>query len=259
MKVPCPKCKTFALPGTNCDKCGTQIPGIKKRLPPTEQTPLPPKQSNKKLFSCPDCGSIISRSAPVCPVCGTKIQNIATKAAHSVLQVGCGLIVLAIFIPIIFGMFSSFFGGKQQKPKETPVQRIEQDKTQKRPSLTEAEKEQQKIEREKKRAEEYELCKTSLQCWGDKHSLSATFASQKIIERHAKFQFKWTDGWLGSKMTHFRWENIEQSTITYFGDQIQFQNTFGAWQYMTYQCDYDPINEKVLDVRVHAGRLPISE
>ena len=60
---------------------------------------------------------------------------------------------------------------------------------------------------------------------------------------------------MGSKMIKFRWKNKEQLTLTYFGDQIQFQNGFGAWQNMIYQCDYDPVNKKLLNVKVYPGRL----
>lgn len=131
MKELCPKCKTYALPGTNCDKCGTPIPGIKKLESLANRTQPPPKEPNKKLFSCHDCGAIISRSANACPVCGTKIKNIVTKAAHSILQVGCGLIALAILTPIVYGVFISIFGGKPQKQEETQSQKIEQIETQK--------------------------------------------------------------------------------------------------------------------------------
>lgn len=107
----------------------------------------------------------------------------------------------------------------------------------------------------KKRAEEYEKCKKDLQCWGDKHALKAIYACEDLIEKRAKVSFKWTDGILGSKITHFRWKDKNNLTLTYFGDKIQFQNGFGAWQDMTYQCDYDPVNEKLLSVGVKPGRF----
>lgn len=52
-------------------------------------------------------------------------------------------------------------------------------------------------------------------------------------------------------------EKKSQGIITYFGDRIQFQNGFGAWQYQTYQCDYDPLSDKILDVRIYPGRLQV--
>lgn len=110
-------------------------------------------------------------------------------------------------------------------------------------------------ESKKKREEEYEKCKLDIQCWGDKHSFRAISVCKDLIERNAKYSFKWTDGVLEPKLSRFRWKNKEQLTLTYFGDKVQFQNGFGAWQNMIYQCDYDPINEKVLSVKVEPGRF----
>ena len=38
------------------------------------------------------------------------------------------------------------------------------------------------------------------------------------------------------------------------GDQVQFQNGFGAWQRMCYNCTYDPLNERVKSVDVSERR-----
>jgi hypothetical protein len=38
--------------------------------------------------------------------------------------------------------------------------------------------------------------------------------------------------------------------------QARQASHFGAWQIMTYRCDYDPAKGAVLDVRVSEGRLP---
>ena len=40
-----------------------------------------------------------------------------------------------------------------------------------------------------------------------------------------------------------RWEGLgprEQGIVSYFGDDVKFQNMFGAWQRMSYWCSYDP-------------------
>jgi hypothetical protein len=37
---------------------------------------------------------------------------------------------------------------------------------------------------------------------------------------------------------------------------IKFQNGFGAWQFQTYFCDFDPDTSKVVGVDVRPGRLP---
>ena len=93
-------------------------------------------------------------------------------------------------------------------------------------------------------------CRQSLQCWGDRHSLRATFACEPLIESMARFDHEWTDGFLGAKFDRFRWLDREQGYVSYLGDQIKFQNGFGAWQNATYRCDYDPVSEAVLDTEV---------
>ena len=93
-------------------------------------------------------------------------------------------------------------------------------------------------------------CRFDLQCWGDEHSFRATVTCQPIVEGVARYAYEWTDGWLGAKFGRFRWLDREQAHVTYLGDSIRFQNAFGAWQNASYECDYDPDAERVLDVRV---------
>jgi len=98
-------------------------------------------------------------------------------------------------------------------------------------------------------------CEMDLSCWAEKHLVAASVKAPQLIERFAKYDFKWTDGILTPKFSHFRWKNMEKGIITYIGDQIQFQNGFGAWQNCVYECDYDPRTESILDIRINAGRL----
>ena len=83
-------------------------------------------------------------------------------------------------------------------------------------------------------------CRRDLQCWGDRHQLSATAVCEPLIERMAKYTYEWTDGWLGSKFDRFMWKDRKAGTLAYQGDKIRFQNAFGAWQNMTYWCTYNP-------------------
>jgi len=122
-------------------------------------------------------------------------------------------------------------------------------------------KQDEQAERERIAAAEAERkkdadCKTDLQCWGDKHSIKASFACRPYVERLAKYQFEWTDGWLDTKFSHFRWKNKAKGQVTYVGDKIKFQNGFGAWQFATYTCDYDPVADVVLNVDAAPGRMP---
>ncbi len=83
-------------------------------------------------------------------------------------------------------------------------------------------------------------CRNDLQCWGDKYSFSASSVCAPLIESMAQYTHEWTDGWLGAKFDRFMWKDRKGGTVAYFGNKIKFQNGFGAWQNMSYQCDYNP-------------------
>lgn len=114
----------------------------------------------------------------------------------------------------------------------------------------------EKIKQAKRKAKEKEEnCRRDLQCWGDKHNIEAAVYCENLLERLAKYSHEWTDGFLEPKFSRFRWKNINKGFVVYIGDKIRFQNGFGAWQNYIYECDYDPDNEIVLDVRAKLGRL----
>ena len=98
-------------------------------------------------------------------------------------------------------------------------------------------------------------CQLSPACWGDRHLVMATSACAPVVERLAQYAHEWTDGFLGFKFSHYRWSDRDRGVITYIGDQIRFQNGFGAWQNYVYECDYDPSTELVEDVRATPGRI----
>lgn len=97
-------------------------------------------------------------------------------------------------------------------------------------------------------------CAQDLQCWGDRHRVTASLHCEPHVERLAAYSHEWTDRW--SRLSRFRW-GAERPALTYIGDQIKFQNGFGAWQHHVYECDYDPATETVIAVRAQPGRLPI--
>ncbi len=74
----------------------------------------------------------------------------------------------------------------------------------------------------------------------------------------AKHDVKWTDGTFEMKFSRFRWKNQSAGVITYVGDKAEFQNGFGAFSPVIYECDMASDNKTVLDVRVREGRLPSS-
>ena len=99
------------------------------------------------------------------------------------------------------------------------------------------------------------ICRRDLQCWGDQHSIAASIYCPEHIERLGNYAHKWTDGLLGAKFSSFRWKDMDTGIVTYLGDRIQFQNGFSAWQPHSYSCDYDTLNQTVLEVRANPGRL----
>jgi len=55
----------------------------------------------------------------------------------------------------------------------------------------------------------------------------------------------------------YGWLDKCAGTLTYAGDSVEFQTPLGAYQRVSYECDFDPATNKVLDVRARAGRLGI--
>ena len=99
-------------------------------------------------------------------------------------------------------------------------------------------------------------CREDLQCWGTKYSAVADAFCEDYIEKLSTYNSRWTDGFFGFKFSRFSWLNKEKGTITYRGDKIEFQNSFGAYQNHIYECDLDTKSQAVLAVRAYAGRLP---
>lgn len=99
-------------------------------------------------------------------------------------------------------------------------------------------------------------CRDDLQCWAERYFVDAAVECGRPIEHFAKYDFEWLDGWLTPKFSRLRWQDKEAGTIVYIGDQIKFQNGFGAWQRATYFCVFDTQLKEVVDVRVEEGRLP---
>lgn len=97
-------------------------------------------------------------------------------------------------------------------------------------------------------------CRADLQCLGDKLHVAATVRCVDPVERLAKHSAKWVDEMLEPKFSHFRWGAGKQS-VTMIGDRVQFQNGFGAYTNMVYECSLSLDGERVLDVKVREGRL----
>lgn len=114
----------------------------------------------------------------------------------------------------------------------------------------EADRKIAELEEAKAKTEKEVDCRSDLQCWGEKAALVASFSCPPYIEKLAKFDFEWTDGWIEPKFGRYRWKDKEKGFVTLIGDKLKLQNGFGAWKHMQYTCDIDPITEQVLDVSV---------
>jgi len=68
---------------------------------------------------------------------------------------------------------------------------------------------------------------------------------------------RWTDGTLELKFSRFRWAAQGGGAITFVGDRAEFQNGFGAFTPVIYECDLARDMKTVQAVRVRQGRLPL--
>jgi len=171
------------------------------------------------LVPCKECGSQISALARTCPQCGAPcIQRamLLTPAKSKRIE---RVVMFAIAFVIVYVIKS---GHSTEKPNQ--------------PSSS--------------------CAVDDLQCIGDKAFLDASNSCVHPIERLAAHSVKWTDGRFESKFTRFRWANKSTGAITFIGDRVEFQNGFGAYTPMIYECDLTKDGKTILDVRVREGRLP---
>ncbi|SDR37305.1 zinc-ribbon domain-containing protein [Paraburkholderia fungorum] len=172
------------------------------------------------LFKCRECGTEISNKSKACVKCGAPVKKTSKPA-----ELVAGIVVVGLMLWVASSLMSS---GKGDAPKaaESPTP----------------------VAAEKCNADD-------LQCLGDKGVVAAGVYCQDDIERLAKHSVKWTDGTFETKFSRFRWSNKKDGIITYVGDKAEFQNGFGAYTPVIYECDLGQDNKTVLDVRVREGRL----
>lgn len=172
------------------------------------------------LIKCRECGTEVSSKAAACVKCGAPVKKRMSKGAET----GAGLVVVGLVGWILVEIFS----GSSTRP-ETP----------------------------EKTAQTEVACKSDdIQCLGDKGVVAASVYCKDEVERLATHTVKWTDGTFEMKFSRFRWADKAAGTITYVGDKAEFQNGFGAFTPVIYECDLAKDNKTVLDVRAREGRLP---
>jgi hypothetical protein len=168
------------------------------------------------LKKCRECEKEVSTSAKECPSCGAPKPTTYPPSKQS--QIG----TLVFFIAAII-FYQLVFGDDSDAEKE--------------PSLSDTQ------------------CKKELSCWAEKGYVSATVYCSSSVEDLAKNSHQWTDSFAEPKFSHYRWKDSDNGFVTYIGDKIQYQNGFGAWINYTYECDFDPNTETVLDVRARQGKM----
>ncbi|TAL53801.1 zinc ribbon domain-containing protein [Pandoraea sp.] len=176
------------------------------------------------IIKCKECKQDVSSKAKSCPHCGVKSPGVTKK------DMLLGALVLA---GAAYAIASCVDGGEAKKDGGAA-----------RAAMTAEEKTKADAQ-----------CKAELSCWGEKHIIAASVYCKEPIERLAKYDVKWTDGLMETAMSRYRFADREAATLTYVGDKAQFQNGFGAWQNVVYECDIDPASNRILGVRVSEGRL----
>jgi len=167
------------------------------------------------------------------------------RKTNSKITIAGGGLLASIMVTIVYSSVFPYVP-EPQEPKQLTAQQKEMVDQRRQ-----AEKERKAQE---KRTAEIE-CKKELSCWAEKHDGAAIIAGQRLIEKAAKFDHRWTDSLLEKKITHYKWHNKPKGQIVFMGDRLQFQNAYGAWQNMKYAIIYDPTAQTILGIDVKPGRM----
>lgn len=92
-------------------------------------------------------------------------------------------------------------------------------------------------------------CDADAKCFAEKHAGDAAGPCRRSVEALAQYGFEWIDGPLGLKFSVYERYPDNPEIITYSGDKIKFRNSSGAWQVMTYECDYNVTIGKAIEAR----------
>lgn len=150
---------------------------------------------------------------------------------------------------------------EQRKKEDAEAAQKEKERAQKeKETALQAEKQRKEaaLQVEKQRKAEAEArCRADLKCFIELEILNADAYCPEYVERLAKNNHEWTNGWLSPKFTRWKWKDQSKRQVTFLGDKIKFQNGFGAWVVHIYECDFDTATQTVLGVRARPGRLPL--
>jgi len=186
------------------------------------------------IVSCRECAKSFFTLGKVCPYCGVSApgepitsqpappapeQNIGTKVSN---REAAALITLAVLGVCGMGLYERYKPMRDRSPV----------------------------------VDSASICaKYDLQCRGSNTLGSASVYCRVHVERLAEHAVRWTDSLLEPKFSQLRWRDAVAGEITYIGNMAEFQNGFGAFTPIIYECDLASDEKTVLDVRVREGRL----
>ena len=101
-------------------------------------------------------------------------------------------------------------------------------------------------------AEDARRCLRSAACIDDRWGVDAQVYCEYAIESMAAADMRWTDGFLEPKFPRVKIGKYPHTTGIFSGSSAQFQNALGTYLNVNYWCEYDPLNERVVDAGVSA-------
>lgn len=110
--------------------------------------------------------------------------------------------------------------------------------------------EKRKTEFRKELNEEFLENKGNISWIKKKYSPKIDLMCGKAVELHAKNSYRWTNSTFESKFPILVAHKSKNGFVMAYGENVQFQNGFGSWRNVVYECTYDALNEAVFSVRV---------
>ena len=112
----------------------------------------------------------------------------------------------------------------------------------------EARRQQEEMEAEARKKEEEKAKLMNAEYLQEKFGVEAGIYCRPEVEKLAKNNFEWFDKWYETKFPSYITKVFDPGVLIVAGDKIKFQNGFGAWQIMSYRCEYDTQAKKVINV-----------
>jgi hypothetical protein len=92
-------------------------------------------------------------------------------------------------------------------------------------------------------------CAVDLRCAAEQALLAADPACSQAIAQLAAFGLRWTTNDPSLRYAGRVWLDERQGAIRYSGDRAEFEAGSGRYRRVRYECDFDPGQRAVLDVR----------